>query len=252
VYGVGGVLRTPLPPANGPVDWNGMNGNAEPDVSGDVNRINSIPCGDDDGNGVQDGLQTHNGYDDWANVLYVFRASSQFRDGAPVELRPELTADDVLAAARAVDFDGDGLSNADDNCPAIGNASQADLDADGTGDACDGRNVVVLDVKPGSDDNRVPLTSRGVIPVAILTTPSFDASRIVASTTCFGDSGAPAQRDCSERSSALTDVDGDGDVDLLLHFETQQTGIDAGDRDACITAQTTDGLAVEGCDAITT
>ena len=35
------------------------------------------------------------------------------------------------------DQDDDGVLNADDNCPTIGNAQQIDTDADGTGDVCD-------------------------------------------------------------------------------------------------------------------
>lgn len=35
------------------------------------------------------------------------------------------------------DDDGDGVVDADDNCPAVANAGQADLDGDTTGDACD-------------------------------------------------------------------------------------------------------------------
>ncbi|MDO8614942.1 MAG: thrombospondin type 3 repeat-containing protein [Dehalococcoidia bacterium] len=35
------------------------------------------------------------------------------------------------------DSDGDGISNTCDNCPSVSNASQADADADGVGDACD-------------------------------------------------------------------------------------------------------------------
>lgn len=35
------------------------------------------------------------------------------------------------------DADGDGIANADDNCPDTANADQADADGDGVGDACD-------------------------------------------------------------------------------------------------------------------
>ena len=37
----------------------------------------------------------------------------------------------------APDEDGDGIADSEDNCPAIANASQADSDADGLGNACD-------------------------------------------------------------------------------------------------------------------
>lgn len=35
------------------------------------------------------------------------------------------------------DFDGDGVSDDDDNCPSVANPDQADTDGDGLGDACD-------------------------------------------------------------------------------------------------------------------
>src|SRR5688572_26852748 len=37
----------------------------------------------------------------------------------------------------AVDTDGDGVIDADDNCPADSNANQSDTDGDDEGDACD-------------------------------------------------------------------------------------------------------------------
>lgn len=39
--------------------------------------------------------------------------------------------------ARAADSDGDGLASDEDNCPDVSNADQADVDQDGSGDACD-------------------------------------------------------------------------------------------------------------------
>ncbi len=41
------------------------------------------------------------------------------------------------APRAAVDEDGDGVMDADDNCPAVSNVDQNDTDADGVGNACD-------------------------------------------------------------------------------------------------------------------
>ena len=37
-----------------------------------------------------------------------------------------------------IDTDGDGVTDADDNCPTMSNVNQADFDGDGMGDVCDG------------------------------------------------------------------------------------------------------------------
>jgi hypothetical protein len=49
----------------------------------------------------------------------------------------ELTADAIVAGAETVDIDGDGISNADDNCGMVPNKDQKDSDRDGYGDPCD-------------------------------------------------------------------------------------------------------------------
>jgi hypothetical protein len=49
----------------------------------------------------------------------------------------ELTVDQIEAVAKSVDFDEDGFSNHDDNCPAQKNPDQKDGDGDGFGDICD-------------------------------------------------------------------------------------------------------------------
>jgi hypothetical protein len=43
----------------------------------------------------------------------------------------------VTGPAPPPDADGDGVTDADDNCPRVANADQADGDSDGSGDACD-------------------------------------------------------------------------------------------------------------------
>jgi hypothetical protein len=113
---------------------------------------------------------------------------------------------------------------------------------------------VLVDINPGSTKNRINPSSRGVVPVAILTTDSFDATTVDAGTVCFGDDDQPSQRACTEAhgKSHLEDVNGDGRPDLLLHYRIDQTGIDPGDTTACLTGSSLVGVGIEGCDSITT
>ena len=112
---------------------------------------------------------------------------------------------------------------------------------------------MLIDIKPGSNTNPINLRSKGVIPVAILSTASFDATSVDPASVCFGDAEDASQRDCTEAHGKghPEDVNGDGRLDLLLHFETQQTGIDPGDTQACLSGKTFVGVDVEGCDLIT-
>jgi Domain of unknown function (DUF4114) len=107
---------------------------------------------------------------------------------------------------------------------------------------------VAIDIKPGSSPNSINPASKGVIPVAILTTPTFDATTVDAKTVKFGPTGTEA----AAVHSAREDVDGDGNTDLILHFRTQDTGILCGTTSAHLTGKTFDGQQIEGSDSIRT
>jgi hypothetical protein len=104
--------------------------------------------------------------------------------------------------------------------------------------------AVAIDIKPGSFPNSINPRNKGVIPVAVLTTDTFDASTVDPTTVFFGEA-APVH-------SALEDIDRDGNTDLILHFRTQDTGIACGDTSASLTAVTFSGQEIEGSDSIRT
>jgi hypothetical protein len=114
--------------------------------------------------------------------------------------------------------------------------------------------VVTIDIKPGGFPNSINPTSSGKIPVAILTTDAtnntttFDATTVDPATVHFGRTGTEA----APVQDALEDVDGDGDTDMILHFNTQDTGIKCGDTSATLTGETFGGQAIQGTDSIKT
>ncbi|MHA2101653.1 MAG: hypothetical protein ACW99A_23620 [Candidatus Kariarchaeaceae archaeon] len=105
---------------------------------------------------------------------------------------------------------------------------------------------VDIDVKPGSDPNSINLKSKGVIPVSILTTEVLNATTIDPLSVAFGPEGAEE----AHGKGHIEDVDDDGDLDLVLHFRTQETGIECGDTEAVLTGETFGGQAIEGFDSI--
>jgi len=111
---------------------------------------------------------------------------------------------------------------------------------------------VALDVKPGEFPNLINISRDPnrieVITVAILTTPTFDATEVDPTTVRFGKTGTEA----SPVQVAFQDADGDGTLDLVLHFRTQDTGLQCGDTSASLTSKTVSGQAIMGSDAIVT
>jgi len=108
--------------------------------------------------------------------------------------------------------------------------------------------TVFVDVKPENFPNSINPKNKGVIPVAILTTNTFDATTVDTATVRFGRNGVEAR----VVQFSLRDVDGDGDRDLILHFNTQATGLQCGDTSATLRGRTFDGGVIEGADSIRT
>lgn len=140
---------------------------------------------------------------------------------------------------------------------------------------------VVVDVKPGSDDNLINLDAgRGKsaksekstkgkksghdnanIPVAILTTDEFDAATVDVSSVMLGvrDNGTVGVmvKNNGDYQAALEDVDEDGDLDLVVHFlrDTliEYGGLTVDTTELCVSGvleDVTPEIHIYGCDAV--
>jgi hypothetical protein len=108
---------------------------------------------------------------------------------------------------------------------------------------------VEIDIKPGSFPNSINPRSKGVIPVAVLSTPAFDALTVDVATVRFS---GPAGTGEAHGHGHAEDVNGDGLVDLVLHFSTPASGIQCGDTEGTLVGSTLGGDALVGTDSVVT
>ena len=121
-------------------------------------------------------------------------------------------------------------------------------------DVCGGVLEVMIDIKPGNEENTIHADAFGVVAVAILTTAvadgdafDFDALNVDAETLAFGPAGA-AIRHIDDHEK---DADLDGDLDLLVHFYATETGLTCDSTTATLTGMTYGGQAITGTDIVT-
>ena len=107
---------------------------------------------------------------------------------------------------------------------------------------------VAIDVKPDSFPNLINPRSEGVIAVAILTTNDFDATTVDPLSVKFGPNEAVA----ALNTGHTEDVNGDGRLDLVLHFKIPDTGIACGNTVVILTGTTLNGQLFSGADSIQT
>jgi hypothetical protein len=108
---------------------------------------------------------------------------------------------------------------------------------------------ITIDIKPGDPDNTINLKSRGTVPVAILGSATFDPTTVDPATVTLA--GAPvATRGNGVPMTSIADVNGDGYLDLLLHFRTQDLQLTRASTEAVLYGQTFSGQRIRGADAV--
>jgi len=114
-----------------------------------------------------------------------------------------------------------------------------------------------LEVKPG-DTNELQLKAKGSVPVALLSDENFDATEMVLASITLGDEvgvDTPVNKRANGTYQAsFEDVNGDGLLDLVMHFDTQKL-VQNGDLISTTTmlkfnGTTTGGLQVIGEDVV--
>lgn len=153
-------------------------------------------------------------------------------------------------------FNGDGIPATQSrlNFPV-----EVDVDAAGTIYIADTRNHrirrvflgapvqdVEIDIKPGSVLNGVNPRSQGLLLVAILTTEDLNAAEVDPSSVRLGPGGAGI----AHPQGHLEDLDGDGDLDLLVHFPTADTGVSCETTELKLAGTTIGGQEIAGRDHV--
>lgn len=108
------------------------------------------------------------------------------------------------------------------------------------------RQSIKIDIRPGDSNNRINLDSGGSIPVAILTTNTFDVTRVDPLSVRFGPNAVMEEHGRGH----FEDVDRDGFSDMVLHFRIQETGIACHQTLVTLTGSTIDGVLIKGTDFI--
>lgn len=109
-----------------------------------------------------------------------------------------------------------------------------------------GMQHVNISIKPGSGTSGAPINpkSRGKIPVAILSSESFDAMTVNRGSVTFGNTGNESS--LSKCSKGGEDVNDDGLLDVVCHFNNQDTGFTKFSEEGVLKATLGNGTTIEG------
>jgi len=124
------------------------------------------------------------------------------------------------------------------------------------GMTCPPPTPVTIDIKPGNAQNKVKLSSQGVLAVAVLTTADFDASLFAPEMAHLNDANTAMDASCTGASAqrwSLDDENGDGRLDLVFFFKTQDLNLTVNSTAATLMAHGSYNgadLHIEGTDSV--
>ena len=105
--------------------------------------------------------------------------------------------------------------------------------------------TVTIDVLPGDPANQVYPNMAGILPVAVLSSATFDASQIHPNTLVFGvNEATPAT------AVEFLDLDSQHTLDAQTRFSVPETGIACNDTEVSLSGETLTGDAFTGTDTI--
>jgi hypothetical protein len=116
-----------------------------------------------------------------------------------------------------------------------------------------GMQLVNVDIKPGSEPNCIKDSKMGRTPVAILASAALDVNSIDVGTIEIDYDNVPGGGVRCVHSSTKKDVNGDGLLDLVVHFSTPQlksAGFLAEGKTLYITGTLDDGTEIIGSDVV--
>jgi hypothetical protein len=113
--------------------------------------------------------------------------------------------------------------------------------------------TVSIDIKPGTNPNHINLGSYGVLPVAILSSDTFDATQVNPDTVSLAGAGVAMRGKGNKYLAHEEDVNGDGLLDLVVKVETENLNLyESQDGFAILTGSTSgdNPIPIQGQDEI--
>jgi len=98
---------------------------------------------------------------------------------------------------------------------------------------------VDIDIKPADALNKINLSAKGLLPVAVLTTQGFDASQFTPEMAHLSDADLAMTTSCVGAEAVrwnYSDVNRDGELDLVFFFQTQDLNLIPGSTAATLMA----------------